>query len=643
AWVWYSTALEVVLSIVSTVPLPAAAISTSPEALQPSKTVVQPTFFQKPCSQLHLADCPVWQKQTRSQLTLLAQSANPSQNETQTPPVSPPEPSDEPTVPPTEIPEVEPTTAPDRFLANEIRVTGSTILEPEDIRAITAPLEGTEVTIEDLRQTADRITQLYLERDFITSRAVLADQDIVNGIVQIQVVEGKVSEILIEGNTHVNQSYIRDRIELGAGVPLSTSKLEDQLRLLRTNPLFENIEASLRAGTGLGESVLLVRVTEAPRFGASVSVDNYSPPSVGSERLVLSARYRNLTGLGDELAAGYNRSTAGGTDVFDFSYRIPLNAMDGTLQLRAAPSRNRVLQEASPRPIQQQPVFGPPSPPLDPLEISGERELYEVSFRQPLIRSPRQELALSLGFSYQNGQTFLFDNPFSFGIGPDTDGESRTSVFQFGQDYVRRDTKGAWAFRSSFNFGTGLFDATDSFDGFAALSPTQAQTISQIDTIPDGQFFSWLGQIQRVQRLSENNLVIAQLDVQLTPDPLLPAHQFVIGGGLSVRGFRQNARSGDNGFRFSLEDRIALGRNAAGLPTFQLIPFIDAGGVWNVSRNPNTPLDQRFLVGTGLGLLWEPEPRVRIRLDYAIPLIELDDRGNNAQDDGFYFSVGYGF
>lgn len=643
AWIWYCMAIETVLSIISIIFQPAAAISASPEALLPTETSRQPTSSPTPCPGLFLADCPALKRQHRPKLEIVAQSANPSEDGSQTPPVSPSDPPESPAVPPTETPGVQPPTDNDRFLANEIRVTGSTILGSEEIRAITAPLEGTQVTLEDLRQAADRITQLYLERDFITSRAVLADQEIVNGVVEIRVVEGRLSDIQIEGNTHVNQSYIRDRIELGAKVPLRTSQLEDQLRLLRANPLFDNVEASLRAGVGLGESILIVRVTEAPRFGASVSVDNYSPPSVGSERLVLSARYRNLMGWGDELAAGYNRTTAGGTDVFDFSYRIPLNAMDGTLQLRAAPSRNQVLREASPRPIQTQPVFGPPAPPPDPLEISGERQLYEVSFRQPLIRSPREEFALSLGFTYQNGQTFLFDNPFSFGIGPDQDGESRTSVFQFGQDYVRRDVKGAWALRSSFNFGTGLFDATDSYDGFAALEATQAQEISQIDTIPDGQFFSWLGQIQRVQRLSENNLLIAQLDVQLTPDPLLPAHQFVIGGGLSVRGFRQNARSGDNGFRFSLEDRIALDRNAAGLPTFQLIPFIDAGGVRNVSSNPNTPSDQRFLVGTGIGLLWEPEPRVRIRVDYAIPLIELDDRGNNAQDDGFYFSVGYGF
>lgn len=639
AWVWCCTAIEAVLSLVSILAQPAVAVSTSEEAIEPSQTWVHPILLSPtPCSQLFSGDCTAEPRSPYPQIERLSESLEPSE-----PPVAPP-------VEPPTPPNPQPTPEPPRFLANEIRVTGSTILDAEDIQAITAPLEGTLVTIEDLRKVANQITGLYLERDFMTSRAVLVDQEIVNGVVEIRVVEGRLSEIQIEGNTHVNQSYIRERIELGAKVPLRPSQLEDQLRLLRANPLFDNIEATIRAGEGLGESILLVRVTEAERFGASVNVDNYSPPSVGSERLVLSARYRNLTGWGDELAAGYNRSTAGGTDVFDFSYRLPVNAMDGTLQLRASPSRNQVLREASPRPIQeQQPVPGQPARPSDPLEISGERQLYEVSFRQPLIRSSREEFALNLGFSYQNGQTFLFEGPFPFGIGPDENGESRTSAIQFGQDYVRRDTQGAWAFRSSFNFGTGLLDATDSSQTFNELSKSENDVIQAsvmditADTIPDGQFFSWLGQIQRVQRLSDNNLLIAQLDVQLTPDSLLPAHQFVIGGGLSVRGFRQNARSGDNGFRFSLEDRIALGRNAGGLPTFQIVPFIDAGGVWNVPSNPNTSPDQRFLVGTGIGLLWEPEPRVRIRVDYAIPLIELDDRGNNAQDEGFYFSVGYGF
>ncbi|NEP76560.1 ShlB/FhaC/HecB family hemolysin secretion/activation protein, partial [Okeania sp. SIO2G5] len=136
------------------------------------------------------------------------------------------------------------------------------------------------------------------------------------------------------------------------------------------------------------------------------------------------------------------------------------------------------------------------------------------------------------------------------------------------------------------------------------------------------------------------HLLIFQLDAQLTDNALLSSEQFVIGGGQSLRGYRQNARAGDSGIRFSVEDRITLGRNEAGAATFQLIPFFDMGTVWNDDDNAGL-MDQRFLAGLGLGIFWEMMPKVNVRLDFGIPLVDLDDRGFNAQDDGIYFSVDY--
>ncbi|MEQ8753089.1 MAG: POTRA domain-containing protein [Coleofasciculus sp. G1-WW12-02] len=41
--------------------------------------------------------------------------------------------------------------------------------------------------------------------------------------------------------------------------------------------------------------------------------------------------------------------------------------------------------------------------------------------------------------------------------------------------------------------------------------------------------------------------------------------------------------------------------------------------------------------------LWEPIPNLNLRLDYGIPFVDLDDQRENAQDEGFHFSVGYQF
>ncbi len=541
-----------------------------------------------------------------------------------TPPNAPPPPTQEPLPP---LPDVQPTPPEDQetpvltpeeeqpspgespaveIPIRQVNVIGSTVLTATEIAKITAEVEGQTVSLDRLREVADQITQLYLERGYITSRAVLVDQVIEDGIVEIRVIEGTLAAIEVEGNNRVRESYIRSRVELGAGAPLNTAQLEDQLRLLRLDPLFQNIEASLRAGDEIAQSILTVRVQEANPFGLNLGADNLSPPSVGSERLGGTVRYRNITGFGDEIAASYYWGT-GDSQIYDLSYRIPVNAMNGTLGFRVAPNQNGIIQEE-----------------FRALNIEGESQLYEVNFRQPWMRSPRQEFATSVGFTFQESQTFVDGEPFGFGSGPSADGITRTSTFKIGADYLRRDVQGAWSVRSLLNIGTGLFDATDNDD-----------------PIPDGQFLSWISQVQRVQRLGASQLLIIQADLQLSPHSLLSSQQFVIGGGQSLRGYRQNVRSGDNGFRFSVEDRIVILRDTSGIPIFQFAPFLDAGTVWNHVDNPNELPRQTFLAGIGMGVLWQVFPGLNVRLDYGRPIFQIDDKGTNAQDEGFYFSVNY--
>ncbi|HEY9710200.1 MAG TPA: POTRA domain-containing protein, partial [Oculatellaceae cyanobacterium] len=377
----------------------------------------------------------------------------------------------------------------------KIKVTGSTVFTPDQLNSIVQPYEGRSLTVEQLREVADKITQLYLDRGYITSRAILVDQAITEGAVEIRVLEGSLEEIRIEGARRLHPNYIRKRVRLGAKTPLNTAQLEDQLRLLRADPLFENVEASLRAGTRLGQSILIVRVVEANPFEGSAGIDNYSPPSVGSERLGINLLYRNLTGNGDAIATSYNHTTRSGADDVDVTYRLPVNAMNGAVQIRTAFTWNKIVEES-----------------FSFFDIQGDSQLYEISFQQPLVRSPREEFSLSLGLTHQISKALIGVAPIS--PGANSEGITTTSVIKFAQDYVRRDIKGAWSVRSLFSFGTGLFGAT-----------------TNTAPVPDGQFFSWLGQVQRVQVLNSNNFLIMGADIQLTPNTLVPSQQFVIGGG----------------------------------------------------------------------------------------------------------------
>lgn len=492
-----------------------------------------------------------------------------------------------------------------------IQVIGSTILNrlkiinSNGIKQIAQRFEGKNLTDGQFREVytdlASAITQLYLDEGYITSRAISQEPlTITNRVVEIPVIEGRLTGIQIAGRERLKLSYLCSRIKLAVSSPLNIIKLEEQLRLIERNSLLDNVVASLKDAGKPGSSILIVTVREADSFTINLSADNYSPPSLGSERLGIALGIGNVTGLGDGISATYYNSTTGGADVLDVTYQIPLNPKEGNLQLRATTNWTRVTQE-----------------PLEEFDITGKNEVYEISYRQPLIRTLQEEFALSWGFRYQDGQAFVADRPAFFGT-------SRTSVIQVAQDYTSLDSEGLWFLRSQLSFGSGLFNAT-----------------TNDSSTPDGRFFVWSAQMQRVQRLGDDHLLIIQGDLQLTPDSLLPDYLLIIGGGQSVRGYRQNVRSGDNGFRFSIEDRITVLRDDQKNSKVQIAPFLDLGTVWNVSSNPNELSSQTLLVSAGLGLIWEPFQNFKLRLNYGFPFINLEDRGNNLQDNGFYFEVNY--
>jgi hemolysin activation/secretion protein len=487
------------------------------------------------------------------------------------------------------------------FQVTEIEVVGSSIFDAATIDEIVAPYENRQTTLAELQQLADAITQRYLNEGYITSRAVVSTQTIVDGVVEIQVIEGSLETIEVEG-TAMLQDYIRARVSLGSTRPLNQAQLEDQLRLLRADPLFETVEASLRAGSGAGQSILIVRVREANRFSGAITSDNYSPISVGDVRFGGQFAYRSVAVPGDRFSTSMSWSDTRGSEVYDLAYQVPINPMNGTLQFRFTPNFFRITDS-------RQPAFA--------LGIRGTTEIYDFTYRQPIIRTPREELALSAGFRHRSGSTLI--------AGLITD-ENRTSVISFGQDYIRRDTVGAWALRSQFRWGTNLLNATQ------AAAP-----------LADGQFFSWIGQVQRVQILNADHLLIFQTDLQLANESLLGSEQFFLGGGLSVRGYAQNQRFGDNGVRFSIEDQITLQRDEGGQPSLQIAPFLEGGYVWDENTNFQST-SNNFLLGSGIGIIANPFPQFNARFDFALPLIDVGELTTDPpQGLRFYFSLGYQF
>ncbi|MBW4673344.1 MAG: ShlB/FhaC/HecB family hemolysin secretion/activation protein [Desmonostoc geniculatum HA4340-LM1] len=483
------------------------------------------------------------------------------------------------------------------FLVKKVEVFGNTVLKDE-IGELIKPFENRQVTFGDLIQLRSDITELYIKKGYVTSGAFLPNnQNLTDGVVEIQVVEGELEKIELSGLRRLQPVYVRSRLQKASSTPLNQKRLEEALQLLQLDPLIERVNAQLTAGSAPGSNILQVIITEAPAFHGGVFAANNQTPSIGSTQAGVFLSHDNLLGFGDSLTAEYGITE--GLNIYNISYTNPINANNGTLAFRINNSDSRIVEDE-----------------FRDLDIKSEAQTYSFNYRQPLYRKPQSEFAIGLGLDLRRSQTFLLnDIPFSFSEGPEN-GLSKVTVIRFSQDWVERSATRVLAARSQFSLGIAAFDAT----------------VNDLGT--DGRFFSWLGQFQWVQRLSPRTILLTRLNAQLTGDSLLSLEKFSIGGVDTVRGYRQNEFVADNGITGSVEARIPITSSNA----LQIAPFFDVGTAWN---NRGTNSNSNTFASLGLGLIWQPIPDLNLRLDYGIPLIDVNSGGNTLQDNGLSFSLSY--
>ena len=531
-----------------------------------------------------------------------------------------PEPEPLPPLPPPEDlfdpfgPEVTPPTADpslpfdqETVTIKRFEVVGSTVFSTAELAAVTAPFTNRPLTFAEVLAVRSAITQLYLDRGYITSGAIVPPQDFQEGgVVEILVIEGGLENIEVMGTRRLRPGYISSRLAVGASTPLNVNRLLERLQLLQLDPLIDTISADLQAGTEPGTNLLVVSVTEADSFEANYDFDNNRSPSVGSARHQFQLTEANLLGFGDRISLGY--SLTEGSDGLDLDYTLPLNPHNGTLRFAVSFTDNDVIED-----------------PFDVLEIESESDFYELTLRQPLLQTPTQEFALGLTASHQRSQTFLgIDDigPTPLSPGADEEGRTRVSALRFFQEWTQRSSEQVIAVRSQFNFGFDFLDATINDGG------------------PDSRFFTWQGQGQWVRSLAPDALLLLRGGVQVTPDSLLILEQFGLGGQSTVRGYRQDQLLTDNGVLASVEARWPVWRDRNNNLLLQVAPFIDVGYGWNnTGDNP----DPNTLLGVGTGLLLSINDGLTARFDWGIPLISVDSEQDTLQENGLYFSLGIAF
>src|SRR5690606_18424608 len=183
-----------------------------------------------------------------------------------------------------------------------------------------------QLTLAELDQAAASITAYYRNRGYTVARAFVPAQQIVDGLVTIQIIEGRLENVTFDGQNwyreQLLQSYV-DGFTVGENGELVTdASLERRMLLLNDLPGLR-ARATLVPGERFGTTSIDIEVTEK-LFGAYLGYSNSGTKETGEHRVDLSAAINNPLTLGDQLSLRSIESTDNLFRYHRVGYIIPI-------------------------------------------------------------------------------------------------------------------------------------------------------------------------------------------------------------------------------------------------------------------------------------------------------------------------------
>jgi hemolysin activation/secretion protein len=463
----------------------------------------------------------------------------------------------QPTVP--QVPPGGPT-----FELKTVTFSASAFLSENELQALAAPYIGHRVDLSQLYALVAVINARYEAMGIPTASAVLPRQHVEGGSIHIDLIEGRLGKTTFEGNIHITDRFISDRLPLAAGEVLNVPDLARQIGVFdRINDV--QVRAALQPGTGFGQTDVTLSVLEPPRDSLDFSVDNWGLNSTGTAEGAFLYRRATVIVPDDRLTL-YGIGNPGDLSG-NIGYNLPVGTYGGRFGVSYGITQTRVLNG-----------------PYQNLEIKGHSQTGSFDLSQPLIATEKWLMSGLLNLSViasentQGSFTQTSDLTKKGGPGLLISYIDPTTTAQITTNYAYGSTQYDTLGNSgSFNLLTGTYGVTQALPFAFSLNI-------------DG---AW--QQTGVARLA--------------PDQL-----FELGGPNSVRGYQSNLVAGFSGAYAQVE----LHRDMSALVNkLDLFGFVDAGRVYS----PQTP--EKKLLGVGIGADYAVGKWANIQLMTGWPLEQV--------------------
>lgn len=476
-----------------------------------------------------------------------------------------------------------------------LHVKNVPVLAGEDFGVLMGKFFGRPINDEMLKELQSAIVTYARKAGFPLVDVVLPPQTVVDGVLQVMVVESKLGKISFEGtNKWTTTTFIRRHMRLVEDQPINEPQLLEDVQWLNRNR-FRSVDVFYKPGTERYQSDLVVRTTDRFPFGPSFSYDNTGNRLTGENRVGAGFEWGKAFGLHDHI----------------LSYRY---SADIEMRFMQAHSVNYMMLLPWRHTLSFAGAYADVQADIPNSPITQEGQSYLASTRYgislPRIGPYRHEVTAGAEFKhFDNNLQFNFINVFEEatevahasigynGLLPDRFGSSFAGIEIFYSPGGITDKNDDEAFKQSFPFAE-----SDYIYGRFNLE--------RLTRLPFG--FTW--RASGMYQWADGNLV--------------PSEQLGLGGAFSVRGFEERVASGAEGFLLSTELRtppISPGRwlDKTAKDELQFLGFIDYGEVSNpeLQRREDPHL---LLISAGAGFRYSVSRFFTVRFDYGWRLNDPD-------------------
>jgi hemolysin activation/secretion protein len=400
------------------------------------------------------------------------------------------------------------------FTIRSITLEGDQHLTESDRNKLIQSYLGECLGVNQLNELLKVITNHYLSRGFVTSRAYLPQQDLSRGELKIIVVEGR-----LEG---FDESAVASPREVSMGFPgqngevLNLRELEQLIDQLNRLPS-RQAKMELSPGTEVGGSQVQLNGERSKPWRVSFSRDNNGDSSSGEQQAGISLDWDSPLGLGDQLGLRYGEDVV--SDHWKHSnnqslwYSLPYGWW--TFSYNYSQNYYRTRNEST--------GFA--------FAFDGDSNSHQLLAERVLHRDDVSKTAASFGLSHQRTRNYVDDT--YIGVS-----STHLSEAQLGINHGRRIGSAFVNLDAGWQRGISAFAAQDDDSHAANGSPTARYN----------KYSLTLSYLQPFKLWSESFSFESLVTGQHSEDVLYSAQRISLGGINSVRGFKDQTLSGDSGY-----------------------------------------------------------------------------------------------